>query len=85
MLWRLKKKKTLNVIPLQWNFDNIKTCKINNAARVVTSGSSAAVESLSIFVEKELYKLSENVPSQIKDINDGPKTTEFSGFSYQAI
>ena len=52
---------------------------------MVFSGSSAAVESLSIFVEKELYKLSENVPSQIKDINDGPKTTEFSGFSYQAI
>ena len=52
---------------------------------MITSGSSAAVESLSIFVEKELYKLSENVPSQIKDKNDSLKTTEFSGFSYQAI
>ena len=37
---------------------------------MITSGCSAAVESLSIFVEKELYKLVENLPSQIKDTND---------------
>ena len=37
---------------------------------MTTSGCSAAVESLSIFVEKELYKVAENLPSQIKDTND---------------
>ena len=37
---------------------------------MTTSGCSTAVESLSIFVEKELYKLAENLPSRIKDTND---------------
>ena len=38
--------------------------------RVITSGRSRAVESLSTFVEKELYRLVENLPSRIKDTND---------------
>ena len=37
--------------------------------RVISSGCSTAVESLSIFVEKELYKLAENLPLRIKDTN----------------
>ena len=37
---------------------------------VITSGSSTVVESLPIFVKKELYKLAESLPSQIKDTND---------------
>ena len=49
---------------------NIKTHKIYNPVRVVTSGCSTAVESLLIFAEKELYKLAGNLPSQIKDTND---------------
>ena len=49
---------------------NIKTHKIYNPVRVVTSGCSTAVESLFIFAEKELYKLAGNLPSQIKDTND---------------
>ena len=38
--------------------------------RVITSGCSTAFESFSIFVEKELYKLAENLPSRITDKND---------------
>ena len=45
----------------------IKTHKTNNPTRVITSGCSNAVESLSIFAEKELYNLAENLPSRIKD------------------
>ena len=41
----------------------MKTHKMNNPARVITSDCSTAVESLSIFVERELYKLGENLPS----------------------
>ena len=50
--------------------DDIKTLKIKNLARVITSGCSTAVESWLIFVEKEIKKLSENLPSQTKDAND---------------
>ena len=48
-------------------YGNVKTHKINNAVRVIISGCGTAVESLSIFVEKELHKLAENLPSRIKD------------------
>ena len=44
-------------------YGNVKTHKRNNLVKVITSGCSTAVESLSIFVEKELYKLAENLPS----------------------
>ena len=50
-------------------YDNIETHKMNNPARVITSGCSTAVESLLIFVERELDKLAENLPSRIKDTN----------------
>ena len=50
-------------------YGNIKAHKKNNPERVITSGCSTAVGSLSIFVEKELYKLEEKLPSQIKDAN----------------
>ena len=51
-------------------YGNVKTHKINNSVRVITSSCSAAVESLSILVEKELYKLAENLPPWINDTND---------------
>ena len=51
-------------------YGNIKFHKINNPVRVITSGCSAVVEFLSIFLEKELYKIAENLPSGIKDTND---------------
>ena len=37
---------------------------------MITSVSSAASESLPIFVEKGLYELAKNLPSRIKDSND---------------
>ena len=51
-------------------YGNTKSHKINNTVRVITSGYNTAVESLSILVAKELYKLAENLPPRIKDIND---------------
>ena len=48
----------------------MKTHKINNPTRLITSGFSTAVESLSTFVEKELYKMAQNLPSRIKDRNE---------------
>ena len=45
---------------------NIKTHQISNPTIVITSGCSAAVESLLIFVEKELEKVAESLPSRIK-------------------
>ena len=51
-------------------YGNRKTHKINSPVRVTPSGCSTAVESLSIFAEKELYKFAENLPSRIKDTND---------------
>ena len=38
-------------------YGNITTHKINNLAKVKTSGCSAAVESLSIFIEKNFINL----------------------------
>ena len=57
-------------------YGNVKTHKINNPKRVITSGCSTAVESLSVFVQKELYKLAENLPSQIKDTNNMSNTID---------
>ena len=45
----------------------VKTHKANNPVRIITSGCSTAVENLSIFVEKVLYKEVETIPSRIKD------------------
>ena len=44
-----------------------KTHKANNPVRIITSGCNTAVENLSIFVEKVLYKEVERIPSRIKD------------------
>ena len=45
----------------------IKTHTVNNTVRITTSGCNTAVENLSIFVEKVLYKEVERIPSRIKD------------------
>ena len=45
----------------------VKTHKVNNPVRIITSGCDTAVENLSIFVEKVLYKEVERIPSRIKD------------------
>ena len=48
-------------------FGLVKTLKANNHVRIVTSGCNTAVENLSIFVEKVLYKEVERIPFRIKD------------------
>ena len=45
----------------------IKTHKDNNPTRVITSGCGTAVENLSIFVEKLLYKEVKKISTRIKD------------------
>ena len=45
----------------------VKTHKVDNPVRIITSGFNTAVENLSIFVEKVLYKEVERVSSRIKD------------------
>ena len=47
----------------------IKTHKVDNPVRIITSGCNTAVENLSIFVEKVLYSEVEKIPSRIKDTN----------------
>ena len=47
----------------------VKSHKVNNPVRVITSGSNTAIESFSIYIERVLFELSESMPSRIKDIN----------------
>ena len=48
-------------------YGNVKTHKIGNPTRVITSGCNTATESLSIFVENVLYDIASELPSRIKD------------------
>ena len=50
-------------------YDNVKTHKIGNPTRVITSGSNTAIENLSVFVENVLYDIASELPSRIKDTN----------------
>ena len=45
----------------------IKTHKTSNPSRVISSGCGTAIENLSIFVEKYLYKEAAKLPSRIRD------------------
>ena len=47
----------------------IKTHKVDNPVRIITSGCNTAVENLSIFAEKVLYSEVKKIPSRIKDTN----------------
>ena len=47
----------------------VKTHKVNNPVRVITSGCNTAIESLSIYIEHVLFELSEGMSSRIKDSN----------------
>ena len=47
----------------------VKTHKVNNSVRVITSGCNTAIESLSIYIEHVLLELSESMTSRIKDSN----------------
>ena len=50
-------------------YGNIKTHKTDNPARVITSGRNTAEGHLSIFVEKILYGIANELSSRIKDTN----------------
>ena len=50
-------------------YGNVKTHKIGNPTRVITSGCNTAIENLSIFVENVLYDIAIELPSRIKDTN----------------
>ena len=50
-------------------YGNVKTHKIGNPTRVITSGCNTAIENISIFVENSLYHASSELPSRIKDTN----------------
>ena len=51
-------------------FGMVKTRKVDNPGRVITSGCNNVVENLSILVKKTLYPISGKLPSNIKDSND---------------
>ena len=48
----------------------VKTHKVNNPVRVITSGWNTAIENLSIYIEHVLFQLSGSIPSRIKDSNN---------------
>ena len=47
----------------------LKTIKLSNPTRVISSGCNKAIENLSIFVENIFYGISSELPSRIKDTN----------------
>ena len=47
----------------------VKTHKVNNPVRVITSGCNTAIESLSIYIEHVLFDISESMPSRINESN----------------
>ena len=50
-------------------YGNVKTHKIGNPTRVITSGCNTVIENLPIFVENVLYDIGSELPSRIKYIN----------------
>ena len=47
-------------------YGNVKTHKIGNPTRVITSGCNTTIENLPIFVENVLYDIASELPSRIK-------------------
>ena len=50
-------------------YGKVKTHKICNSAKVITSGCNTAIENLSVFVENVLYDIASELASIIKDAN----------------
>ena len=50
-------------------YGNIKTHKIGNPTKAITSGCNTTIENLSIFVENVLYDIASELPLRIKDTN----------------
>ena len=66
---KLKKFITVKYSTFGKMYGNVKTHKIGNPTRVITSGWNTAIENLSIFVENKLYDIASELPSRIKDTN----------------
>ena len=58
-------------------YGNVKTHKIGNPTRVITSGCNTAIENLSIFVENVLYDIVSELSSRIKDTNHMLDITDY--------
>ena len=50
-------------------YGNVKTHRIGNPTRVITSGCNTAIENISIFVENVLYDIASELAPRIKDTN----------------
>ena len=50
----------------------VKTLKVNNPVRVITSRCNTAIESSSIYIEHFIFELSEDMPSRIKTVTICP-------------
>ena len=66
---KLKKFITVKYSTFGKMYGNVKTHKIGNSTRVITSGWNTAIENLPIFVENRLYDIASELPSRIKDTN----------------
>ena len=62
-------------------YELIKTHKENNPVRVITSGCGTAIEHLSTFVEKDLYKEVYKIDSRTKDSPDMLNITDMINYS----
>ena len=51
-------------------YGTVKTHRVDNPVRVITSGSKIIVENLSILVAKALYPIADELPSKLKDTNN---------------
>ena len=58
-------------------YDLIKTHKVNNPVRFITSGFGTAVENLSIFVEKCLFPEVLKIESRVQDTSEMLKFIDF--------
>ena len=50
-------------------YELVKTHKVNNPVRVITSGCNSSIKDLPIYIEHVLFVLSESMSSRIKDSN----------------
>ena len=51
-------------------YGTVKTHRVDNPVRVITSGCKNTVENLSILVSKTLYPIADKLPSKLKDNNN---------------
>ena len=63
-------------------YDLVKTQKVNNPVRVITSGCGTAIENLSIFVERCLYPEVLKIESKIQDTSEMLNFNDFLNKSH---